>query len=411
MVRSQDIIMFGVRYHDNGRKELVFIDDIPLEQNGQKCELYCSKCGGKLEAVRKHKGDVQGGFAFLRHASGGKQNCTGHSEGIVHMLAKKLLLASKGQRFMLPPVYWKDGIAHISRFTSNGKWKSFANNRSNWSYMAKNSALNKMFAENSVCTIENVFEESDDENAVPEGMRADIVLTLKTQSGISKNVAVEIRDTHQKDIQDVTNYAKSNMSVIEISVGDLDPKDRHLKKHLWERVLGIPYDKSSKMREWLYNDAVGKYIEKNMCWRITKCSDYRLITTISHYLNFIGLGHLTSKPPNTYKDSNLQWQLYNIQNANAPIVDKHMWCYDKINDNIMYLAQADAEITYELCYDKNKNNQLELNGIYDIDMIRYIIEVLCSEVYGAAHNNIIYREEDIKDYEQRMRAEVLEDAE
>lgn len=388
---NRDAMMFGRRMNDDGTAgDIVFIDDIPKADYGRRCGLICATCGRELEAVRKTKGDVDGGFAFLRHSGGADATCS-NSEGVVHALAKELLKAAVGREFILPTIWWKDGAAHISRFTMKGHWRSFRNHRSLWSYLNNNRSANYIYKPPLACEILAVYDESDDITSVPEHMRADIVLTLKI-NGVERNLAVEIRDTHAKTLPDVLAYAAEGMSVIEIGVGDIDPQDRHLKARLWNRLLGKMDDTDSTMREWLYNDGIGRIFKSKFCWRIAGCDDPKLMLMLRYYFRKLGLEHLLIPPANQYKDNENQWRLFNIADDNVPVKREFMWCYDKINDDMFLFKQALGEVEFRLYYDKTKEENAVLNGFYDLDDIIWLTEEICKRSYNAAHDSIIKRE-------------------
>lgn len=100
------------------------------------------------------------------------------------------------------------------------------------------------------CTIEAVELEATQEN----GLRPDVILTLKDSRGNLSRVAVEIRVKHQKLLEDVVKFSEIGLDVIEIYLDGIDLTSEDCESLLLRTVFGdlSPRCRRDKRREWLW---------------------------------------------------------------------------------------------------------------------------------------------------------------
>ena len=85
-------------------------------------------------------------------------------------------------------------------------------------------------------------------------MRPDVVLTLKDSSGELSRVAVEIRVTHPKALEDVVKFSEIGLDVIEIYFDGIDLTSEDCESLLQRTVFGdlSPKCRRDTRREWLW---------------------------------------------------------------------------------------------------------------------------------------------------------------
>lgn len=100
------------------------------------------------------------------------------------------------------------------------------------------------------CTIEAVELETTQEN----GLRPDVVLALKDSYGDLSRVAVEIRVTHPKALEDAVKFSEIGLDVIEINFGGIDLTSEDCESLLQRTIFGdlSPKCQRDKRREWLW---------------------------------------------------------------------------------------------------------------------------------------------------------------
>lgn len=100
------------------------------------------------------------------------------------------------------------------------------------------------------CTIEAVELETTQEN----GLRPDVVLTLKDSRGGLGRVAVEIRVGHPKSLEDAVKFSEIGLDVIEINFGGIDLTSEDCESLLQKTVFGdlSPRCQRDLRREWLW---------------------------------------------------------------------------------------------------------------------------------------------------------------
>ena len=100
------------------------------------------------------------------------------------------------------------------------------------------------------CTIEAVELETTQEN----GLRPDVILTLKDSRGDFSRVAVEIRVKHQKSLEDAVKFSEIGLDVIEIYLDGIDLTSEDCESLLQRTVFGdlSPKCRRDMRREWLW---------------------------------------------------------------------------------------------------------------------------------------------------------------
>lgn len=264
---------FGLR----ASGDIVLMHQLLPEEYGNRCNLFCPECGAPLQAVRRLVGGEFAGWKCLRHAPGASLGCCGYGEKSSHMLAEELFARSLGDEMVLPPVSALDAIPHISRVNEHGRWRP---GREGTHRYGDDAARMWPLGEELVPDVEvlpaqrmrvvNVRREVK----VADGLIADLVVTLGrigATDGRHADVAVEIRYTHQKDLEHVMSYMEAGMSVIEILVRDITVDDADAVERLRRRLLGTAASEAGDpMREWLWNKSAMRLANKafHLSWTI-----------------------------------------------------------------------------------------------------------------------------------------------
>ena len=193
-------IPYGIRAGGQGElDQLVFVDEIPVDQYGLKCGLVCPECGGQLEMHR-----VDGKPGYLCHYAGDSSSCAGpHGDTLVHVLSERVLSEMVGERMGVPfPDRYSDEIPHV--------WDSWAMERSlvggiQWKIVHVD--------------IERTLRA--DRYSV---RRPDALVTFQygRHHSVFMTAAVEIFVTHAKELETVEYFAERyHLPVFEIKI----PKD------------------------------------------------------------------------------------------------------------------------------------------------------------------------------------------
>lgn len=233
--------------YDPQRDRFVWLSSVPLEKYGERCGLVCPSCGGKLQAVRTAKNSPHPYYKCFRHSS--LSSCAGRFESQLHRAVKSLLADSVGREFRLPMVSLADAVPHASRISDSGRWSS------GWRQTFEQDdrcVYPEIWVPYSarICTIEAVELETTQEN----GLRPDVVLALKDSRGDLSRVAVEIRVTHPKALEDAVKFSEIGLDVIEINFGGIDLTSEDCESLLQRTVFGdlSPKCRRDKRREWLW---------------------------------------------------------------------------------------------------------------------------------------------------------------
>lgn len=233
--------------YDPQRDRFVWLSSVPLDRYGERCGLVCPSCGGKLQAVRASRNSSQQYFRCFRHSS--LSSCGGGFESQLHRAVKYLLADSVGREFRLPMVSLADAAPHASRISDSGRWSS------GWRQPFEQDdrcVYPEIWVPYSArkCTIEAVELETTQAN----GLRPDVVLTLKDSRGELSRVAVEIRVKHQKSLEDAVKFSEIGLDVIEINFGGIDLTSEDCESLLQRTVFGdlSPKCRRDTRREWLW---------------------------------------------------------------------------------------------------------------------------------------------------------------
>lgn len=225
----------------------VWLSSIPLDRYGERCGLVCPSCGGKLQAVRTATNTPHPYFKCFRHSS--LSSCSGGFESQLHKAVKSLLADAVGREFRLPMVSLADAAPHASRIGDSGRWAR------GWrGYFEQDSRCRypEIWVPYTArkCTIETVELETAQEN----GLRPDVILTLKDSRGDFSRVAVEIRVKHQKSLEDVVKFSEIGLDVIEIYLDGIDLTSEDFDSLIQSIVFGdlSPRCRRDKRREWLW---------------------------------------------------------------------------------------------------------------------------------------------------------------
>lgn len=223
------------------------MSSVPLDRYGERCGLACPSCGGKLQAVRTATNTPHPYYKCFRHSS--LSSCGGCFESQLHRAVKSLLADSVGREFRLPMVSLADAAPHASRICDSGRWSR------DWRQTFEQEdrcVYPEIWVPYTArkCTIEAVELETTQEN----GLRPDVILTLKDSRGNLGRVAVEIRVKHQKSLEDVVKFSEIGLDVIEIYLDGIDLTSEDCEFLLQRTVFG---DLSSRCRrdrrrEWLW---------------------------------------------------------------------------------------------------------------------------------------------------------------
>lgn len=233
--------------YDPQKDRFVWLSSVPLDRYGERCGLVCPSCGGRLQAVRTATNTPHPYYKCFRHSS--LSSCSGKFESQLHRAVKSLLADSVGREFRLPMVSLADAAPHASRISDSGRWsygwrQPFEqDNRCIYPEIWVPFTARK-------CTIEVVELETTQAN----GLRPDVVLTLKDSRGELSRVAVEIRVTHPKALEDVMKFSEIGLDVIEIYFDGIDLTSEDCESLLQRTVFGdlSPKCQRDKRREWLW---------------------------------------------------------------------------------------------------------------------------------------------------------------
>lgn len=235
---------FGCDPHTD---RFVWLSSVPLDRFGERCGLVCPSCGGKLQAIRAKPNSPDQYFKFFRHSS--LSSCGGGFESQLHRAVKSLLADSVGREFRLPMVSLADAAPHASRIGDSGRWSR------GWRQPFEQDdrcVYPEIWVPYTArkCTIEAVELETTQTN----GLRPDVILTLKDSRGDLGRVAVEIRVKHQKSLEDARKFSEIGLDVIEIYLGGIDLTSEDCESLLQRTVFGdlSPRCRRDKRREWLW---------------------------------------------------------------------------------------------------------------------------------------------------------------
>lgn len=225
----------------------VWLSSVPLDRYGERCGLVCPSCGGKLQAVRTATNTPHPYYKCFRHSS--LSSCGGGFESQLHRAVKSLLADSVGREFRLPMVSLADAAPHASRISDSGRWSL------DWRQTFEQDdrcVYPEIWVPYTArkCTIEAVELEKTQAN----GLRPDVILTLKDYRGNLSRVAVEIRVKHQKSLEDVVKFSEIGLDVIEIYLDGIDLTSEDCESLLQRTVFGdlSPRCRRDKRREWLW---------------------------------------------------------------------------------------------------------------------------------------------------------------
>ena len=237
-------VPFGCDPHTD---RFVWLSSVPLDRFGERCGLVCPSCGGKLPAIRAKPNSPDQYFKFFRHSS--LSSCGGGFESQLHRAVKSLLADSAGREFRLPMVSLADAAPHASRIGDSGRWSR------GWRQPFEHDdrcVYPEIWVPYTArkCTIEAVELETTQTN----GLRPDVILTLKDSRGDLGRVAVEIRVKHQKSLEDARKFSEIGLDVIEIYLGGIDLTSEDCESLLQRTVFGdlSPRCRRDKRREWLW---------------------------------------------------------------------------------------------------------------------------------------------------------------
>lgn len=233
--------------YDPQRDRFVWLSSVPLDRFGERCGLVCPSCGSKLQAVRTATNTPHPYYKCFRHSS--LSSCSGKFESQLHRAVKSLLADSVGREFRLPMVSLADAAPHASRISDSGRWSS------GWRQTFEQDdrcVYPEIWVPYSArkCTIEAVELETTQEN----GLRPDVVLALKDSRGDLSRVAVEIRVTHPKALEDAVKFSEIGLDVVEINFGGIDLTSEDCESLLQRTVFGdlSPKCRRDTRREWLW---------------------------------------------------------------------------------------------------------------------------------------------------------------
>lgn len=233
--------------YDPQKDRFVWLSSVPLDRYGERCGLVCPSCGGKLQAVRTATNTPHPYYKCFRHSS--LSSCGGGFESQLHRAVKYLLADSVGREFRLPMVSLADAAPHASRISDSGRWSR------GWRQTFEQDGrcvYPEIWVPYSArkCTIEAVELETNQAN----GLRPDVVLTLKDSRGELSRVAVEIRVKHQKSLEDAVKFSEIGLDVIEIYLDGIDLTSEDCESLLQGTVFGdlSPKCQRDMRREWLW---------------------------------------------------------------------------------------------------------------------------------------------------------------
>ena len=233
--------------YDPQKDRFVWLSSVPLDRYGERCGLVCPSCGGKLQAVRTATNTPHPYYKCFRHSS--LSSCSGGFESQLHRAVKYLLADSVGREFRLPMVSLADAAAHASRISDSGRWSCGWRQPFEQDDRCIYPEIWVPFTARK-CTIEAVELETTQAN----GLRPDVILTLKDSCGELSRIAVEIRVKHQKSLEDAAKFSEIGLDVIEIYLDGIDLTSEDCESLLQRTVFGdlSPKCQRDKRREWLW---------------------------------------------------------------------------------------------------------------------------------------------------------------
>lgn len=233
--------------YDPQKDRFVWLSSVPLDRFGERCGLVCPSCGGKLQAVRTATNTPHPYFKCFRHSS--LSSCGGGFESQLHRAVKYLLADSVGREFRLPMVSLADAAPHASRISDSGRWSCGWRQPFEQDDRCIYPEIWVPFTARK-CTIEAVELEVTQAN----GLRPDVILTLKDSCGNLSKVAVEIRVKHPKSLEDAAKFSEIGLDVIEINLFGIDLTSEDCELVLQRTVFGdlSPKCQRDKRREWLW---------------------------------------------------------------------------------------------------------------------------------------------------------------
>ena len=233
--------------YDPQTDRFVWLSSVPLDRYGERCGLVCPSCGGKLQAVRTATNTPHPYYKCFRHSS--LSSCSGGFESQLHRAVKYLLADSVGREFRLPMVSLADAAAHASRISDSGRWSCGWRQPFEQDDRCIYPEIWVPFTARK-CTIEAVELETTQAN----GLRPDVILTLKDSCGELSRIAVEIRVKHQKSLEDAAKFSEIGLDVIEIYLDGIDLTSEDCESLLQRTVFGdlSPKCQRDKRREWLW---------------------------------------------------------------------------------------------------------------------------------------------------------------
>ena len=233
--------------YDPQKDRFVWLSSVPLDRFGERCGLVCPSCGGKLQAVRTATNTPHPYYKCFRHSS--LSSCGGGFESQLHRAVKYLLADSVGREFRLPMVSLADAAPHASRISDSGRWSCGWRQPFEQDDRCFYPEIWVPFTARK-CTIEAVELEATQAN----GLRPDVILTLKDSREELSRVAVEIRVKHQKSLEDAVKFSEIGLDVIEIYLDGIDLTSEDCESLLQRTVLGnlSPKCQRDRRREWLW---------------------------------------------------------------------------------------------------------------------------------------------------------------
>lgn len=228
---------------DNGRYTTANMLS-PETRYGLACGLVCPECGRPLVAVRSPGKRT---MSHLAHAADDFGECTGYGETASHSLAKDILseAAAEHAAITLPPVFASDAVPHTAR-------------ESREIYRHAQPKLKAIKAE-----IVNIWFEHD-AASILEGSKIPDAIAEISYKGRFAKIAIEIKNTHAKSLEDVQEFSKEKnlRGVIEIDVSDISPTPEnscYFQELLRRRIL--EHEKKSDKRYWLYNPKMSENLD------------------------------------------------------------------------------------------------------------------------------------------------------
>ena len=239
----------------------------PFSGYGERCGLRCAECGEPILAVRKSRANPALGISHFSHKS--NNCCAGVGEGALHRAAKEMLSSLVGHPFMLPPLSPRDGFAHVSRVSSSGR-------RVRLPRLVLPDHANcfvpdfSMRGSSAKLMVESVLLEHECDNASPDGIVPDALIKFRN---FDRMLAIEMRVSHQKTLEDVEKYERYGLPVIEVYLGDLSFTSG-LEERLKERLTGLSPDGTKfAFREWLWSAKAMPFFYANYQPALVCCTD------------------------------------------------------------------------------------------------------------------------------------------